>query len=304
MDILDGVTMFVTVAQCGSFSATAEKLRCSKSTVSGQMTRLERRIGARLLQRSPRAVSLTEAGRAYLSQIDDLLDRVRLAEKAAQANAKELSGPLRVSVPGPFAWTHLAPMLPEFIAHHPQISIELQVTAEVVDLVAGGFDLAIRLCPTSGPSIIVRRLGETRLIVAASPQLITNKKPPRRPEDLPAWPCLANSNHPFRNEWRFSRGAEHRRIKLKPTVITNSPDVLRGLALGGSGIALLSEYAVLDDLRAGHLVRLLSDWRVADVPVLAVYPDNKQIAAKVRAFVDFLARRLNYESLAIRKKLR
>ncbi len=297
MDPLEGVTVLIAVAQAGSISAAAEKLGLSKSTVSAQMTKLERRIGVRLLHRTSRSASLTEAGRAYLCQIDDVLDRVRHAEKAAQSQANDLSGPLRISAPGPFAWTHLAPLLPEFMARHPDIKIELQVTAEVVDLIVAGFDLAIRLCPTSDPGTIVRRLGATRLVVVAAPSLLNGKTMPKGPENLTKWPCFVNSSYPEHDEWCFRKGKKERRITLKPCLIANSLDVLRRLALAGSGVAILSEYAVVDDLKTGRLIRLLQDWRVVDIPVLAVYPDNRQIAAKVRAFVDFVARRLAPASL-------
>lgn len=300
MDPLDGVSVFVTVAQCGGFSAAAEKLGCSKSTVSEQMTRLERRIGARLLRRSSRSVTLTEAGRAYLCEIDDLLDRVRQAERAAQAQAQDARGVLRVSAPAPFAATHIAPLLPEYMRLHPEVTIEMHVTAEVVDLVADGFDLAIRLCPTSDPGVIVRRLGGTDLIAAAAPSLLAGAPAPVRPEDLAGFPCLANAVHPRRDQWRFQRGEEVRVVAFDPRLTVNSLEVLRELAIAGAGVAVLTEYAILDDLAAGRLVRLAPDWVVADVPVLAVYHDNRQIEAKVRTFVDFLARRLGPETLTRR----
>jgi DNA-binding transcriptional LysR family regulator len=293
MDPLDGVTVFVMVAQCGGFSAAAEKLGCSKSTISAQITRLERRIGARLLRRSSRSISLTDAGRAYLCQVDDVLDRVRQAEKAAQAEAQEARGVLRVSAPGPFASTHLAPLLPEFMSLNPKITIDLQVTPEVVDLVTAGFDLAIRLCPVNDPASVVRRLGGTRLVVAASPDLFKRRATPQMPEDLANVPCLVNSLHPWHSQWRFRCGEEERSIRVQPIFVANSLEVLHRLVRAGAGVAMLSEYAVMEDLKGGRLVRLLTDWQIIDIPVLAVYPDNRQIAAKVRTFVDFLARRLD-----------
>jgi DNA-binding transcriptional LysR family regulator len=297
MDPLDGLTVFVTVARCGGFSAAAERLGCSKSTVSAQVTRLERRIGARLLRRSTRSVSLTEAGRAYLRQVDDVLDRVHDAELAARAEASEPRGVLRVSAPVPFAWTHLAPLLPDFMQRYPDVRIDLQVAAEAVDLVTEGFDVAVRLCTRpASPSMIVRRIGQTRLSVLAAPSLVDGCRPVR-PEDLLRWPRLTNSIYSTRNEWRFERGGEVAVLPLDPLLITNSPEVLQQLVLTGSGVGLLSEYAAVEDLRAGRLVRLLPDWCIADVPVLAIYPDNRQIAVKVRTFVDFLARRLSPDVL-------
>jgi DNA-binding transcriptional LysR family regulator len=297
MDPLDGITVFITVVRCGSFSAAAENLGCAKSTVSSQVTRLERRIGARLLRRSTRSVSLTEAGRAYLCQIDDLMDRVSEAERAARAEATEPRGVLRVSAPAPFAAMHLAPLLPEFMAKHPAIRIDLHVTAEVVDLVADGFDLAIRLCPQNDPSMIVRRLGGSQVIVVAAPAFLAGNPPPTCPEDLEGLPVIANAAYPGRDLWSLMRGTEARTVPVVPILVTNCPDVLHRTVCAGLGLGLFCECHVLEDLRAGRLVRLLPEWQVANIPILAVYPDNRQIAAKVRAFVDFLAGRLAPEAL-------
>lgn len=297
MDPLDGITVFVTVARCGSFSAAAESLGCAKSTVSSQVTRLERRIGARLLRRSTRSVSLTEAGRAYLCQIDDLMDRVREAERAARAEATEPRGVLRVSAPAPFAAMYLAPLLPEFMAKHPAIRIDLHVTAEVVDLVADGFDLAIRLCPQNDPNMIVRRLGGSQVIAVAAPEFLAGNPPPNCPEDLTGLPVIANAAYPGRELWSLVRGTEERAVPVKPVLVTNCPEVLHHMICAGVGMGLFCECHILEDLHSGRLVRLLPEWQVAEIPILAVYPDNRQIAAKVRAFVDFLARRLAPDAL-------
>ena len=297
MDPLDGITVFVTVVRCGSFSAAAESLGCAKSTVSAQVSRLERRIGARLLRRSTRSVTLTEAGRAYLCQIDDLMDRVREAERAARAEATEPRGVLRVSAPAPFAAMHLAPFLPEFMTRHPEIRIDLHVTAEVVDLVADGFDLAIRLCPQNDPSMIVRRLGGSQVIAVAAPEFLAGNPPLHAPDDLTGLPVIANAAYPGRDLWRLIRSSEERAVPVDPIVVTNCPDVLHRMVCAGLGMGLFCECHILEDLRAGRMVRLLPEWQVAEVPILAVYPDNRQIAAKVRAFVDFLARRLTPDAL-------
>lgn len=295
MDPLDGVTVFIAVSRTGSFSAAAETLGCSKSTVSAQVTRLEKRIGARLLRRSTRSVSLTEAGRAYLCQIDDLVDRVRDAEKAARAEATEPRGVLRLSAPAPFAGMHLAPLLPEFMARHPEVRIDLHVAAEVVDLVADGFDVALRLCTGNDPSMIIRQLGVTRAIVVAAPALLADRAAPVRPQDLADLPIIDNAAYPSRGALRLRCGDEERVAPVRPLLVTNCPEVLLGMVRAGAGLGLFCECHVSEDLRTGRLVRLLPDWLVAEVPLLAVYPDNRQIAAKVRSFIDFLARRLPAE---------
>lgn len=294
MDPLDGVTVFLTVVRCGSFSAAAEALGCSKSTVSEAMSRLERRIEARLLRRSTRSVSLTDAGRAYLAEIDNLLDRVRDAERAARAESSEPRGVLRLSAPSAFASRHLAPLLPEFLDRHPAMRIDLHATTEVVDLVTGGFDLAIRLCPRNDPSLIVRRLGGNRIVAVAAPSLLRGRLP-RDPEDLQGWPTVANATYPHQEIWQLERGTERRFVLVEPRVTTACPETLLGLARSGVGIAQFGLYQIADDLDAGRLVQICADWSVAEIPILAVYPDNRQIAAKVRAFVDFLAKRLPRE---------
>ena len=303
MDPLDGITVFVAVVRCGSFSAAAESLGCAKSTVSSQVTRLERRIGARLLRRSTRSVTLTEAGRAYLCHLDDLMDRVIEAEKAARAEATEPRGVLRVSAPAPFAAMHLAPILPEFMARHPEIRIDLHVTAEVVDLIADGFDVALRLCPKNDPSMIIRRLGGSEIIPVASPEFIASHALPQCPEDLADLPVIANAAYPDRKLWRLTRLTEERAVPVEPVLVTNCPEVLHRLVCAGVGMGLFCECHVLEDLRSGRLVRLLPDWHVVQIPVLAVYPDNRQIAAKVRAFVDFLATRLHPEALLAPRRI-
>ncbi|WP_457939346.1 LysR family transcriptional regulator [Mesorhizobium sp. 10J20-29] len=292
MDPLEGVAVFIAVSRHGSFSAAAEHLKCSKSTISHQMTKLERRVGARLMHRSTRAVTLTDAGRAYLSKLDDLMDRVQSAQRAAQAEATQPKGVLRLSAPAPFASVHIAPILPEFFAHHPDIRIDLQVTPEVVDLVSGGFDLAIRLCPNNAPSLVVRRLGASRIILVASPDFFSSLKLPTHPSELANVPVIVNASYPDRDVWRLERENEEYDFVVDPVTVTNCPVVLQQLACRAVGVAQISECNILDDLRQGRLVRILPDWQVVEVPVLAVYPDNKHIAVKVRTFVDFLARRL------------
>ena len=293
MDPLEGVATFIAVSRYGSFSAAAEHLNCSKSTISLQMTKLEQRVGARLMHRSTRAVTLTEAGRAYLSKLDDLMDRIQSAQRAAQAEATEPKGILRLSAPAPFASVHIAPLMPEFFEVHPDIRIELQVTPEVVDLVSGGFDLAIRLCPNNAPSLVVRRLGASRIILVASPDLFSARELPLHPSELTNVPVIVNASYPGRDVWRVEREGEEYYIAVDPVTVTNCTAVLHQLAHAGVGVAQISECNILEDLRQGRLVRVLPEWQVVEVPVLAVYPDNKHIAAKVRAFVDFLARRLD-----------
>ena len=205
---LDGIATFVAVVRAGSFSLAAETLGSAKSTVSETVTRLERRIGARLLRRSARGVSLTEAGRAYLRLIDDILDRAWAAEQAARSEASEARGTLRISAPSPFAARHVAPLLPEFLTRYPDIRIDLQVTAEIVDLVVEGFDLALRLCKNNDPGMIIRRLGASRVIAVAAPEFLRERGIPVEPGALEGWPVAATGG--LSRPGRLASGAGRR----------------------------------------------------------------------------------------------
>ena len=143
----------------------------------------------------------------------------------------------------------------------------------------------------------MRQLGKTHMIVVAAPDLLKKFQVPKTPSDLQFWPCLINTTYPKPSTWTFRSGEREERANLSPTLVANSIEVLHRLALAGSGAALVGEYAVADDLRTGRLVRLLPDWDIGDIPVLAIYPDNRRISTKVRTFVDFLAQRLKQETL-------
>ncbi len=164
-------------------------------------------------------------------------------------------------------------------------------------MVASGFDLAIRLCTNNDPNAIMRQLGKTHMIVVAAPELLEKFQTPKSPSDLQVWPCLINTTYPKPTTWTFRSGELEERASFSPTLVANSIEVLHRLALAGSGAALIGEYAVIDDLLAGRLVRLLPDWDIGDIPVLAIYLDNRRISTKVRTFGDFLAQRLKQDTL-------
>jgi DNA-binding transcriptional LysR family regulator len=220
------------------------------------------------------------------------MDRVKRAEQAAQAEATEPRGSLRISAPAPYAWTHIAPLLPEFMERYPDVGLDLQVTSEIVDLVTSGFDLAIRLCTNNDPNSIVRRVGSTVIIIAAARELIERLGLPKEPEDMAGWPGLVYSPHGEAGQWKLRRGADLRRVSYRPCFVSNSINLTVQVALAGAGAAQIGEYAVSDELKDGRLIRLLPDWQVADVPVLIVFPHNRHISAKAKVFSDFLAKKL------------
>lgn len=298
MDSLDGIATFVAVVRAGSFALAAETLGSAKSTVSETVTRLERRVGARLMRRSARGVSLTEAGRTYLRLIDDILDRAAAAEQAARAESSEARGTLRVSAPAPFAARHVAPLLPGFLQRYPEIRGDLQVTSEIVDLVVEGYDLALRLCKNNDPGMIIRRLGATRVIAVAAPGFLRARGNPTEPAALQGWPVVATGVYPDRAVWHLQRGEERTAVPVSPLMVSTCQETVIALALSGSVAVQVAECNVLAELAAGRLVQVPPGWCVAPIEVLAVYPDNRLVAAKVRAFVDHLARGLPAEITA------
>ncbi|WP_207480008.1 LysR family transcriptional regulator [Arenibaculum pallidiluteum] len=292
LDPLAGVAVFLHLSELLSFSATAERLGLSRATVSTQVADLERRLGVRLLQRSTRRVTLTEAGQAYRDGLAGLLDQVRDAERLAASFQTEAVGRIRVTAPVEFGHRFLVPALPDFLATRPGLVVELDLSNRPADLIATGFDLAIRGTIDVDPNLIVRRLGTSPVHLAAAPTYLAARGMPDRPEELEAHDCLHFAGLRWGRSWLLCRdGAEHRQ-PIRPKIEINDGEALRQAALGGLGITLLPAFLIGDDLRAGRLRPVLADWTVPPVPVNAVYPANRAIAAKVRAFVGFFAARL------------
>lgn len=292
LDPLAGVTTFLHLADLLSFSATAERLGLSRATVSAQVSDLERRLGVRLLQRSTRRVALTEAGRAYRDGLAGVLAQAGVAEQLAASYQTEAVGRLRVSAPMEFGHRYLVPALPEFLQSRPGLSVELDLSNRPVDLIAEGYDLAIRSTIEVGDNLVVRRLGMSPVHLAASPGYLAAKGEPAGPADLSDHDCLHFAGLRWGRAWVLSRDGAEIRQPIRPRVEINDGEALRIAALRGLGVTLLPGFLIGDDLRSGRLRRVLPDWSVPAVPVNAIYPANRNIAAKVRAFVGFFAARL------------
>lgn len=290
---LDGVADFLAVAEAASFTLAATRLGRSKAAVSDAIARLERRLGVRLLHRNSRYVRLTEAGLAYRDRLAGLLDTVAEAECAATELQKKPRGTVRVTAPWIFAWQRIAPLLAPFAALYPDLTIDLHATNRVVDLVEEGFDLAIRGSTRHPPNMIVRRLGSHGVLLVATPSYLCAHGTPATPAELERHRCALFNDLPTgRDHVVLHRGEERACVALRGTVASNSVEVLREVVLGGYGFGLMPDFCVDEDVKSGRLRVLLPEWCYLEIVIQAVYPDNRQIAAKVRAFVDFLARRL------------
>lgn len=289
VDPLHGLAAFLAVAEHESFTGGAAALGLSRATVSAQVAELEQRLGVRLLHRSTRAVRLTPAGQAYRDQLADLPQRVGAAERAARAEQTAPEGRLRVTGPPDLCQRFLVPWVAEFLAQHPGITIELDLSNAAKKLIEDRFDLAIRGTIAVEPNLITRKLGVSRLITCARPDYLAARGIPVHPMQLLGHDLLHFAHLRKGRVWTMTREAEVIEVPVAPRLELNDGWALRLAALEGAGVAQLPGFVVGEDLRTGRLREVLHDWSPGRVPLHAVYPDNRLIAQRVRAFVAFLA---------------
>jgi DNA-binding transcriptional LysR family regulator len=276
--------------ESGSFSAAAGRLKISKSAVSAHVQRLEERLGVRLLNRTTRRLSVTEAGAAYYRHCTRILTEAEAAEQAASALQCEPRGTLRISAPDSFGWMHVAPAVPAFLRRYPELGVEISLSSTHVNLVDEGLDLAIRIGVLEDSPLVVRKLAPSRLVICAAPAYLRDRGTPHEPGELARHNCLCTSLLPCGDEWRLVARRGEVRVAVGGSFRSNNAEMLRVAALDGIGIALLPSWAVSDSLRKGALRRVLAAWEPPASMIYAVYPDNRLMSMKVRAFVDHLAR--------------
>jgi len=291
-DRLNQISAFVEVARQGSFVRAAARLSVNVSATSRAVAALEARLGVRLLQRSTRRVALTEAGRSHFRRCEALLNEIDDAEAAVGRAAGAVEGRLRVSVPTGLGLTHLAPALPEFLAAHPAVTLDLHYANRIVDLVEEGFDLAIRVGGVLDPRLVARRLATSRRLPVASPAWLAAHGAPRRTADLARHPALVLDVGAEPERWTLVRAGRERHVRVTPRLRSGNALALAAACLGGSGIALLPDFVIEAPLAQGRLVRVLPGWASPEQGIHAIYPANRFIPAKVRAFADFIAARL------------
>jgi DNA-binding transcriptional LysR family regulator len=292
MDRLDGIAAFSLVVETGSFTAAAQRLKLSKSAVSAHVQRLEERLGIQLLHRTTRRVATTEAGHAYHQHCVRILAEAEAAEQVASALHREPRGMLRISAPDTFGWMHVAPTISAFRERFPDIAIDLRLDERHVNLVDDQFDLAIRIGTLPDSPLIVCKLAPSRLVLCAAPSYLKRAGKPQSPHDLRKHACLCFPPLWRAGHWHLVATQREERVPVAGTVVTNSAEVLRVSALGGAGVAMLPTWIVADDLRSGALKIVLPGWEPPSSFVHAVYPGNRRMSAKVRLFVDHLARHI------------
>jgi DNA-binding transcriptional LysR family regulator len=293
LDHLAAMAVFTRVVEERSFTAAARALGLSKSAVSKQVSRLEDRLGVRLLNRTTRRLSLSEAGEAFYERCRRVLAEAEAAEAAVSHLAAAPRGTLRVNAPMSFGLQHVVPALPKFLGRYPEIDVDLALNDRYVDLVEEGYDVGVRIGRLADSSLIARRLARSRRLAVAAPAYLRRRGSPTHPSDLRRHDCLTYAYQAERaGQWRF-RGADGAvRVEVGGRLRANNGDALREAVLAGMGIALLPTFIAGDDLRAGRLVELLPGWREeSEGEVHAVYPAMRNLSPKVRVFVDFLVDR-------------
>jgi len=292
MDHFHVLTAFVQVVESGSFAAAAERLDRSVSAVSRSVAELEAHLGARLLNRTTRRLSLTETGRVFHERAVQLLADLEEAEAAVGASTLEPRGTLKLTCATTFAIRHLAPAIAAYEARYPRVRFDVELSDRFVDLVEEGFDLAIRIGPVRSQALIARRIGSTTLVCCAAPEYLARRGTPRAPGELAQHACLTYAYAPERNVWRFTDDAgKLHQVSVSGPAHANNGAMLTALAVAGLGVNLEPDFIVAPHVRAGRLVRLLPDYVPESGVINAVYPSRRHLSAKVRSFIDFIAER-------------
>lgn len=291
----EGLAVFVGAVSSGSISAASRRLGLAPVVASRRLSALEREIGARLLQRTTRSLSLTDEGRALLPHAQEILDHEARALIALNHGQTGATGLLRLTAPAALGREVIGPLLPSLLAAHPQLRIEMHLTERMMDVVGEGLDLAIRIADLPDTDLVARRIGTVRRRVCASPEYLARRGAPLTREDLGDHECLSLVGNPY---WVFDGAGGVERVRVSGRLTCDAIDGLHAGCRAGAGVAMLSTWSAAADLAAGRLVALPLDAPPHAPPVSAVYPSAKMVTAKVRVFLQALTQRLAAEDNA------
>jgi DNA-binding transcriptional LysR family regulator len=291
MDRFKSLEVFATAAQRLNFADTAKDLKLTRAMVSKHVADLEARLGVRLFQRTTRRVSLTEAGRALAARAGTLIESLNETEDAVRELHTVLRGKLRINAPVTFGTMHVGPLVARFLNDNPGVEIDLTLNDRAVDLIDEGFDLVIRIGTPQDSSLIMRRLAPARLIIVGAPDYLRRMGMPKKPADLKKHNCLGYTYWSLRDEWPLTTAnGQTERVRVKGTLAANNGDVLRAAALEGLGLIMQPAFSIAGDVKAGRLVQVLPDYCPRDLTIQALYAPGAAPNAKLRAFIDVLAK--------------
>lgn len=292
--LLHAMGAFVRVIDSGSFTAAAEQMDLTTAQVSRLVAELERRVGAKLLQRSTRQRTLTDAGAAYAERCREVLSLVEEAEASVAGTTTSLKGRLRVQCMANFGHHYVSPTMADFCKGHPELTVEYSTSQYVPDLLARGIDVSLYLSQTLNDSgVVARRLGTTFMVLCAAPTYLRRHGHPRSPQELLEHQCLRLVNPSITPDWNLiNADGETQRLDVRGPLVADTPELLLDVALRGAGIALLPLFSIIDEVKAGRLKRVLTTWRSPDIGFYALLPSRHYLSAKSRAWLEWVEHRI------------
>jgi DNA-binding transcriptional LysR family regulator len=290
VDLMD-VLAFVRVVETGAFARAADRMGISKSILSRRVARLEAQLGARLLTRTAQGTQPTEVGQAYFARASNILAELEAAQEVVAEAVTQIAGPIRLSAPISFGVQHLAPALADFAARHPKVELDISFEDRAVDLLAGGFDLAVRIGSLQDSALIARRIAPVRKVPIASPSYLESRGRPNHPRDLASHDILVYSSE----QWRFRVGGRWEHVRGRPRMRADNGEMLRAAAVAGLGICILPSFIAAPEIESGGVEMLLPEYPLEESGLHAVMPPGRATTARVRALVDFLVARFGPE---------
>jgi DNA-binding transcriptional LysR family regulator len=292
MDRLAAMQAFVRVVEAGSFSGAAKQLRIGQPAVSKAVAQLEARLSVRLLLRSPRGLTPTEAGRSFYERAKRSIEEAEEAEHAARGAGAALSGRLRISAPVTFARLHVVPHLPGLLADHPDLAIDIVLDDREIDLIEAGIDVALRMGRLPDSVLTARKIGQSARRVIGTPSYFQSVGIPIGPADIARHQAVIYDQHTGGDSWLFQRGEETVTADLVGRLRVSAAEGVREGVLAGLGLTIASEWMFAPDLASGTVISVLDDWTLPPIDLWVVFPTGRQATAKARAFADFVERRV------------